>query len=338
MFGTPDFEALVNIGQTRLALRIGEMRFGPLETSILVLALSAALLAALNLWRIAQCEDRQRRLLDALHRAPLPRTEPARAPLRPPWYQRLGTMVAATRIIGTAGQKRLLASLVAAGVKGDGHLAALIAGKACGGAAFVPLCWLLLEWRQFFVGATSLRLVCLAGAFILGWHCPEVVLSRLAARRRVRLEIGIPDALDLLVICAEAGVSLDHAVEQVSRVLYSSSRDVAEEFAATAAEMRVSPVRGQALENLAQRTGLTSLRSIVAALSQSINFGTPLAEALRVLAAQMRAERLARFEERAARLPVLLTLPLMAFILPSLMIVIGTPFVLRIVDMLGRGP
>ena len=336
MLGTPELEALVNIGQSYLALHIGEMRFGPLDTCILVLALSAAVLAARNLWRIGHCEDRQKRLLDALHRTPLPRAEPARAPPRLPWYQRLGTMVAATRIVGTAQQNRLLASLVAAGVKGDGHLAALIAGKVCTGAAFVPLCWLFLGWCQFFVGATSLRLLILAGAFILGWWCPEAVLSRLAARRRVRLETGIPDALDLLVICAEAGLSLDHAIEQAGRVLYSSSRDVAEEFVATAAEMRVSPVRGQALENLAMRTGLTSLRSIVAALSQSINFGTPLAESLRVLAAEMRAERLARFEERAARLPVLLTLPLMLFILPSLLIVIGTPLVLRVVDMLAK--
>jgi tight adherence protein C len=244
-------------------------------------------------------------------------------------------MVAATRIIGMAEQRRMLATLAAAGVKGHGRLAALISGKVCSGAAFVPLCWLFLEWCQFFVGATSLRLIFLAGAFILGWRCPEIVLSRLAARRRARLEVSIPDALDLLVICAEAGLSLDHAVEQVSRGLYPSNREVAEEFAATAAEMRVSPVRGQALENLAHRTALASLRSIVAALNQSINFGTPLAESLRVLAAEMRAQRLARFEERAARLPVLLTLPLMAFVLPSLIIVIGTPLVLRIFSFFG---
>jgi tight adherence protein C len=148
----------------------------------------------------------------------------------------------------------------------------------------------------------------------------------------------MPDALDLLVICAEAGLSLDRAIGQVGHVLRSSSPTVAEEFAATAAEMRVSAVRSQALENLARRAGIPSLRSMVAALNQSINFGTPLAESLRVVAAEMRAERLARFEERAARLPVLLTLPLMAFILPSLMIVIGTPLALRIIDMLGRGP
>ena len=109
------------------------------------------------------------------------------------------------------------------------------------------------------------------------------------------------------------------------------------EFAATAAEMRVCSVRGEALENLARRAGIASLNGIVAALNQSIKFGTPLAGSLRMLDAEMRAERLVRFEERAARLPVLLTLPLMAFILPSLLLVIGTPLALRIIDMLGRG-
>jgi tight adherence protein C len=330
-------EAPANTVQSFLAVRIGEMQFDPGGSCILVLALGSALLSAINLWRIGQSEDRQKRLLDALRRAQRHLPEPSRAP-HLPWYQRLGTLVAATRIIGPAEQKRLLAALVAAGVKGHGHLAALVAAKVCSAAAFVPLCWLLLEWRQFFVGATTIRLVFLVGALILGWRCPEVVLSRLTARRRVRLETGMPDALDLLVICAEAGLSLDHAIEQVGHVLRSSRPQVAEEFAATAAEMRVSPARSQALENLAQRVGLASLRGIVAALNQSIKFGTPLAGSLRVLAAEMRAERLARFEERAARLPVLLALPLMAFILPSLMIVIGTPLALRIIDMLGRGP
>jgi tight adherence protein C len=335
MFVTLNNQALINILQTYLAIRIGEMQLGPLDTCIFILALGAALLSVLNLWRIAQHEGRQKRRIDA-PRTPLQSAEPAQAP-RSPWYQRLGTMVAATRIIGTAEQEKLLAALVAAGVKGHGHLAALISAKVCSGASFVPLCWLLLAWRQFFVEAAAFRSVVLAGAFMLGWRCPEVMLSCLAARRRVRLETGIPDALDLLVICAEAGLSLDHAIEQVGHVLGPSNPEVAKEFAMTAAEMRVSPVRAQALENLAMRTGLTSLRGIVATLNQAINFGTPLAESLRVLAAEMRAQRLARFEERAARLPVLLTLPLMAFILPSLLLVIGTPLALRILDMLGRG-
>jgi tight adherence protein C len=246
--------------------------------------------------------------------------------------------VAATRIIGKAEQEKLLAALLAAGVKGHGHLATLVAAKMCSATAFVPLCWLILDWRDFLVGSTGARLLLLTGALILGWRCPEVMLSRLAARRRARLETGIPDALDLLVICAEAGLSLDQAIAQVGRVLRSSSPEVASEFIATAAEMRVSAERSQALENLAHRAGIASLRGIVATLNQSLKFGTPLARSLRVLAAEMRADRLARFEERAARLPVLLTLPLMAFIMPSLLLVIGTPLALRILDMLGRGP
>ncbi len=333
MFGTAiDWPA-----QTHLAIRIGEMHFGARETGILVLALVAALSSALSLRRIAQSEERQNRLLDALRRTPHRGSELEPAP-RFPWYERLGMLVAATRVIGAAGQHRLLAALVSAGIKGHGHLATLVAAKLCCAVVFVPLFWCILEWRQLLVEATSIRLLLLAGSAGLGWRFPDAVLSRLAARRRVRLEVGIPDALDLLVICAEAGLSLDHAIGQVGRVLRRSSPAVAEEFAATAAEMQVSAVRSRALENLAQRVGIASLRSIVAALNQSINFGTPLAELLRVVAAEMRAERLARFEERAARLPVLLTVPLMTFILPSLMIVIGTPLALRIIDMLGRGP
>src|SRR5260370_4979338 len=106
--------------------------------------------------------------------------------------------------------------------------------KLCSAIMFSPLCWLVLEWRHFFVGATPTRMVLLVGAAILGWRAPDVVLSRLAARRRVRLETGIPDALDLLVICAWAGLSLGPPVEPGGRVLRSSNSQVAEEVPATA--------------------------------------------------------------------------------------------------------
>ena len=322
-----------DIVQTSLAFGFGEMQFGTSDSWFLALALLCALISALKLWQIGQSEDRQKRLLDALVRNL--RDETSRPP-RPPWYQRLGTAIAANRLIRTKAQEKLLATLVAAGVKGHGHLASLITAKLGGAAILVLLCWLAMEWRHYFAEASTIRGTILVGACIVGWYCPDVVLSRRAARRRARLEVGMPDALDLLVICAEAGLSIDNAIDQVGRVLISSNPEVAQEFAATAAEMRVSAARGRSLENLAERVGLASLRGIVAALNQSIRFGTPLAASLRILAAEMRAERLARFEERAARLPVILTLPLMAFILPSLMIVIGTPLALRILDMLGK--
>ena len=152
MFVVSTIEALVDIAENRLAIHIGEMHFVPLQTCIILLALTAASLAALNLWRIGRWEDREKRLFNALRRVPFHPADLTRVP-GPPWYYRLGTMVGATRIIGTAEQQKLLADLAAAGVKG------------CSGAAFVPLCWLLLEWRQFFVEATTVRLVLLAGAY-----------------------------------------------------------------------------------------------------------------------------------------------------------------------------
>jgi tight adherence protein C len=321
-----------------LVLRVGRLVLTPFDICLVIVALAVALFSSVGLWRIAGREDRQKKLFQALRRNLSPHRSFHVLKGRPPWHQRLGTQIASMKIIGTAKQQSLLACLDAAGFKGHGHLPALIAGKLCGAMAFVPLDWLFLEWRRILLGWPTLRLAALAVAIVLGWRFPEVILSRLAVRRRLRFENAIPDALDLLVICAEAGLSLDSAIEHAGRALRISSPEVAKEFAVTAAEMRVLSVRSQALENLAERTGLASLRSIVVTLNQSIEFGTSLAESLRVLAAEMRAKTLARFEERAARLPVLLTMPLMAFVLPSVMVVIGTPLVLRIVDVLADSP
>jgi tight adherence protein C len=318
-----------------LAVRAGRLVFAPFDTCVVIVALTVALASAFRLWRIGEQEDRLKRLFRALpHNSNPPPSDPVLTG-RPPLHQRLGTKIASMKIIGAAKQRSLLACLVAAGFKEHGHLSALITSKLCSAVVFGPIGWLFLDWHRIFPEWPALRLAALAAAFILGWRFPEIVVSRLATRRRLRLENGVPDALDLLVICAEAGLSLDNAIEHVGRALRSSSPEVANEFATTAAEMQVLSVRGQALENLAERTGLVSLRGIIVTLNQSIKFGTSLAESLRVVAAEMRAETLARFEERAARLPVLLTMPLMTFVLPSLMIVIGTPLVLRIMDILG---
>jgi tight adherence protein C len=319
-------------------LRVGRLVLTPFDFCVVIVALAVVLFSSVALWRIAGREDRQKRLFQVLRRNPNQHGSFHMPAGRPPWHQRLGTQIASMKIIGTAKQQSLLACLDAAGFKGHGHLPALIVVKLCGAMAFLPLGWLFLEWRRILLGWPTLKFAALGVALVLGWRFPEVILSRLAVRRRLRFENAIPDALDLLVICAEAGLSLDSAIEHAGRALRISSPEVTKEFAITAAEMRVLSVRSQALENLAERTGLASLRSIVVTLNQSIRFGTSLAESLRVLAAEMRAKTLARFEERAARLPVLLTIPLMAFVLPSVMVVIGTPLVLRIVDVLAESP
>ena len=314
-----------------LRVQIGQASLGPADTAILALAIAAALLSACHLWRIARREDRRDRLA-ALRGAATNRTVPAE---RLNWYARLGGIIAASPIVGMAEQQRLLAVLTACGIKAHGSLASFVASKVYGAFVVAALLWLSMEWCDLFSSLTAIRVALLIAALMIGWRMPDLFLSRFAARRRLQLERGLPDALDLLVICAEAGLSLDQAIEQVSEDLRSSNPAVAEEFAITASEMRVLSNRGEALENFARRTGVASLRSIIATLNQAIRFGTPLAQSMRILAAEMRNARLLRIEERAARLPVLLAIPLALFILPSLLLVIGTPVALRLADTLS---
>jgi tight adherence protein C len=319
-----------------LELRIAGISFAALDTSALLLATAGAVFSLMGLWRIAHREARERRLA-TLYAQAVAAGQARLAPDRS-WYRQLGTSlgttIAAKKLISIAEQRKLIAELAAAGLKGREILAALIASKLVAGLAFVGLAWLYLDKMHLFAGHMLVRVALMAASFILGWRLPDFVLLRLAARRKLRIEHGFPDALDLLVVCVEVGLSLDQAIEEVARQLKSSAREVAAEFAATAGEMRVSSDRAQALENLAHRTNVGSLRSLVSTLVQSVRFGTPLAESLRLIASEMRAERMARIEERAARLPVLLTIPLMLFILPALMFVVGTPLLLRILDTL----
>ncbi len=289
-------------------------------------------MSAFNLWRIARSEEYLDRLLGLRDTSP---GSAGAGQRQAPWYDRLGSMVAASPIIGIPEQQRLLGALAAAGIKGHGDLATFVASKVCSAVVLAALLWLFLEWEQLFAGLAIIRVALVIGVLMLGWRLPDIVLSRLAARRRLRIEQGLPNALDLLVICAEAGLSLDQAIEQVGQDLHASNRAVAEEFTTTAAEMRVLSDRGEALQNLVKRTGLPSLASVTATLNQAVRFGTPLAESMRILAAEMRIERMSRLEERAARLPVLLAIPLMLFILPCLLMVIGAPVAIRVIDALS---
>ena len=139
-----------------------------------------------------------------------------------------------------------------------------------------------------------------------------------------------------MVICAEAGLSLDATLVRVSRELANSFPELAEEFAITAAELTFLPDRRAAFENLNNRTDSDAIRAIVNTLQQTAKFGTPLAQSLRVLSAESRAARLTRAEEKAARLPAMLTVPMIIFILPTLFIVLLGPAAINIMDTLTK--
>jgi tight adherence protein C len=296
------------------------------EIWILVAATAATILLGIKRWLIADRDRVQRLRLDGFRGA-----IPVRA-ADMPWYRRLGSSIAASPIIGIVEQQRLLKLLAAAGIRSRGNLANFIALKVCGALVLAGLIWMGLELGQLFANFMLIRVAASGAGFMVGWRLPDFVLGRMIKRRRLRLEAGMPDALDLLVVCAESGLSLNQSVDEISRQLRASHKEVADEFAITSAEMQVLADFGQALDNLVERTGLPDLRSLVATLKQSLKFGTPLAESLRTIAAEMRATRQARYEERAARLPVLLAIPMMMFILPCLLMIVGTPVVLRIID------
>ena len=167
---------------------------------------------------------------------------------------------------------------------------------------------------------------------LFGFYAPTIYLRNAAAKRAKLLQLALPDGLDLLVICAEAGLSLDASLIRVSRELGNGSPELAEELAITAAELTFLPDRRMAFDNLNTRTNSEGIRAVVNTLQQTAKFGTPLAQSLRVLAAEMRAARMTRAEEKAARLPALLTVPMILFILPTLFIVLLGPAGIGIVD------
>lgn len=252
------------------------------------------------------------------------------------WYQRFGALVAASPVIGSADRARLTQLLSDAGFRGGKYrLASFIAVKICTCAVAVAALWTGMGIYGWLADLAMVRFIAVLGAALIGWRLPDLVLSQLAQARRRRIERAFPDALDLLVISAEAGLSLDHGIDFVAREMGSLAAEISEEFTVASAELRVLGDRRLALQHFAERVNLASVRSVVSTLGQTMRYGTPLAQSLRLLAAEMRNARLLRLEERAARMPVLLTLPLMTLILPSLVLVVAGPAILRMIDALG---
>jgi tight adherence protein C len=173
-----------------------------------------------------------------------------------------------------------------------------------------------------------------AAALILSYKAADIYLNNLISKRTDAIRKGLPDALDLLVICAEAGLTVDTAFNRVAKELGRGYPELGDEFALTAIELGFLTERRLAFENLAYRVNLDSVKGVVTTMIQTEKYGTPLASALRVLSAEFRNDRMMRAEEKAARLPAIMTIPLILFILPTLFIVILGPAACSIKDAL----
>jgi len=167
---------------------------------------------------------------------------------------------------------------------------------------------------------------------LAGGYLPALYLKNAIQKRYTKLRRQLPDALDLLVICAEAGQSLDAALTRVARESGASSPELADEIGLTAIELGFLPNRRQALLNLQRRADLPPIRAVINTLMQTERYGTPLAHSLRVLAAEFRDERMMKAEEKAARLPAIMTVPMICFILPALFIVLIGPAIIKVME------
>ncbi len=190
----------------------------------------------------------------------------------------------------------------------------------------------------FLVPANSplLPLLIASVSGIAGWLLP-VMLTRMKLKSHAQdVGAGLPDALELLAICVGAGLSLENALQRVSLEVKVAQPALADELALTWAEICILPNRDQALENLAKRVNLPAVRSVIGTLSQSLRFGTPLAQSLRTAANEMRNRELTQLEEKANRLPAMLTIPVMLFIMPTVFLIVGGPAALKLMDMFGQ--
>jgi len=228
--------------------------------------------------------------------------------------------------LSPADVSRTRAWLIQAGLRDPSHINYYFGSR-------MLLAFLGFAGVVVFSGFDNLFLI--AGIPGLGFFIPRFLLKRMIRDRQQRIRLGLPDALDLTVICVEAGLALDQALMRVGQDLHHAHPDLSDEFHLVNLEMRAGKPRVEALRNLVDRTGVDDIRSLVGTLIQTDRFGTSVAQALRVHSDSLRTERRQRAEEQAAKTTIKMVPPLVLFVLPSIIFVTIGPAVIELVRQLG---
>jgi tight adherence protein C len=233
------------------------------------------------------------------------------------------------------GQEEARALLVQAGFRGQAPYVTYLFFRMT-----MPVAMLLFSLFYVFIVLELdypplIKFAMSIAAAYLGMQSPNLFLKNKIQRRQLSIKRAFPDALDLLLICVESGMSVEAAFRKVSDEIGSQSVALAEEFTLTTAELSYLPDRRQAYENLAKRTGLEGVRAVCLALQQAERYGTPLGATMRVLAQENRDMRMSEAEKKAAGLPPKLTVPMIVFFLPVLFVVILGPAAIRVMAIRG---
>jgi tight adherence protein C len=231
------------------------------------------------------------------------------------------------KLLESPGMKEKLAR---AGYRGQGPLIAFMFFRLLGPPTAFIGSLLYLYYGSDLGWSLNGKLVAAAASALSGYYVPDIFLSNRISTRRASIMRAFPDALDLMLICVESGMSIEAAFNRVSQEVGRQSAELAEELSLTTAELSYLPLRRQAFQNLADRCGHSGVKSVAAALIQSEKYGTPMGQVLRVTAQENREMRMAEAERKAAALPSKLTVPMILFFLPCLFIVILGPAILQI--------
>ncbi|MCG8505095.1 MAG: type II secretion system F family protein [Sphingomonadales bacterium] len=299
----------------------------------------AALLAVFAVWNAALVRDPMRNRVKALQErrealkagfiAPQRRKSPVKRLDSVSWMRRI---VNKLRLLQSEQTKKTQQKLTQAGWRGKDAIVVFLFFKL-----LLPLLVtiIVIVWVygfKVFAGKPLVEISVATGSVLFSFFLPDLYLKNTVDKRTDAIRKALPDALDLMVICAEAGLTLDAALKRVSSEMGNAAPELADEFGLASIELGFLTERKQALQNLADRVNLAALRAVVTTLIQTERYGTPLAASLRVLAAEFRNERMMKAEEKAARLPAIMTVPLILFILPVLFIVLLGPATCRVAD------
>lgn len=256
--------------------------------------------------------------------------------LKAAWAQAialLGQMILRTGLLSARTRAELELTLATAGLRGRNGLEVFIGSKVCAVAGFPLLAVVALRGVAL---PPMLAPLLPAVAAVLGLLLPDMVVRYRRKGYLARVQRGLPDALDLLVICSQAGLGLTTSIARVAEEMQFGGEEIGLELALTTNDLELIADNRRALLNMGTRTGIEGLMRLGTTLVQSMQYGTPLTEAMRVLASEMRQDTLTRFENKAARIGVLLTLPMVVFILPCIFLIVGGPAVVQAFAIGGR--
>lgn len=224
--------------------------------------------------------------------------------------------------------EELRQKLKSAGYRGEGPVMTFMAFRVI----MPPAIFLIALFYLFIVldleYPPMIKVLMAGAAGFVGFYLPNVFIENIAGKRKLSIEQAFPDSLDMLLICVQSGMSVEAAFGKVAREITVQSVELAEELSLTTAELSYLPDRRTAFENLAKRTGLEGVKSVCTALVQAERYGTPVGQALRVMAKENRDIRMSKAEQKAAALPPKLTVPMIIFFLPVLFIAILSPAVI----------